>query len=116
MYITTPDIYLSLDGENIVALRESETLTRVPLHNLEGIVTFGYTGVSPALMGACADRGISLTFLTANGRFLAEVCGTEKGGAALRRVQYRISGCEEESLPYARNMLIGKLFNGRWVL
>ena len=29
---------------------------RVPLHNLEGIVSFGYRGTSPALMGACADK------------------------------------------------------------
>ena len=29
---------------------------RVPLHNLEGIVTFGYTGASPALMGYCAQK------------------------------------------------------------
>ncbi|MFR2215170.1 MAG: hypothetical protein ACLS61_15870 [Ruminococcus sp.] len=33
---------------------------RLPLHNLEGIVSFGYRGTSPALMGACARSGIFL--------------------------------------------------------
>jgi len=116
LYITSPDMYLSLDGENVVALREPERPARVPLHNLEGIVTLGYTGVSPALMGSCADRGISLTFLTASGRFLANVSGLTNGGAVLRRIQYRRSDNETESLPFARNILTGKLHNSRWVL
>ena len=50
LYVTTPDAYLSLDGENIVLLQDKSELGRVPLHNLEGIVCFGYRGVSPALM------------------------------------------------------------------
>lgn len=64
LYVTTPDVYLSLDGENIVLLQEQSELGRVPLHNLESVVCFGYRGASPALMGACAERGIGLCFLT----------------------------------------------------
>ena len=116
LYVTQPDIYLSLDGETVAARQDDEIVMRVPLHNLEGIVTFGYTGASPALMGACAERGIALTFLTMNGRFLAQVTGIEKGNVLLRKTQYRISDDEERSLIIARNMLIGKLHNSRWVL
>ena len=57
LYISTPDYYLSLDGENIVVLLENETAARVTLHNLEAIVTCGYKGVSPALLGKCAESG-----------------------------------------------------------
>ena len=42
LYVTTPDVYLSLDGENIVLLQEQSELGRVPLHNLESVVCFGY--------------------------------------------------------------------------
>ena len=56
--------HLGLDGENIVVYEEQKELGRLPLHNLEGIVSFGYRGTSPALMGACADRNISLCYLT----------------------------------------------------
>jgi len=45
LYVTTPNVYLSLDGENIVLTQEQNELVRVPLHNLEGIVCFGYKGV-----------------------------------------------------------------------
>ena len=88
LYVTTPDAYLSLDGENIVLLQDKNELGRVPLHNLEGIVCFGYRGVSPALMGACAEKGIGLCFLTQYGRFLARISGPVSGNVILRKTQY----------------------------
>ena len=51
LYVTSENSYLGLDGENIVVYEEQKELGRLPLHNLEGIVSFGYRGVSPALMG-----------------------------------------------------------------
>ena len=68
LYITSPNIYLALEGETVLVLRNEETVARLPLHNFEAIVTFGYTGASPALMGSCAKRNIGLCFLT-RGRF-----------------------------------------------
>jgi len=56
LYVTTPEAYLSLDGENVVVKKDEKTSMRLPLHNLENIVCFNYPGVSPALMGACAER------------------------------------------------------------
>jgi CRISPR-associated protein Cas1 len=44
LYVTSPKTYLSLDGENIVILKEEIEALRIPFHNLEGIVAFGYTG------------------------------------------------------------------------
>ena len=56
LYITSGNRYLALEGENVVVLEEQKEIGRVPLHNLQAIVTFGYTGASPALMGACTER------------------------------------------------------------
>lgn len=116
LYVTTPDAYLALDGENVVIQKGGEELRRIPLHNLDGIVAFGYTGASPALMGACAERRVALTFLTMHGRFLARVCGWEQGNVLLRKAQYRASDSETESAAIAKGILTGKLFNSRWVL
>ena len=78
LYVTTGNRYLSLDGENVVVLedqRKSEEflciICRQSLH-LD-------IGASPALMGACAQRNISLSFMSGNGRFLARVTGEVKG-------------------------------------
>ena len=57
LFVTSEDVYLSLDGENVVANRGDEIAARYPLHTLQSIVSFSYAGASPALMGACAARG-----------------------------------------------------------
>lgn len=116
LFINQPDVYLSLDGDNIVLLKDQEQLGRLPLHNLESIVSFGYTGASPALMGYCADRNISLVFFTMNGRFLARVIGGSRGNVVLRKKQYRVSDDEEMSAKVARNFIVGKIYNHKWII
>ncbi len=116
VYINSPDRYLSLDGENLVVSANGEELSRVPLHNIDRIMTFGYTGASPALMGKCAKEGIELVFMSGNGSFLARVEGEVKGNVLLRRQQYRIADSENQSLAISRNIIAAKIFNARWVL
>ncbi|MFA5659382.1 MAG: type I-C CRISPR-associated endonuclease Cas1c [Oscillospiraceae bacterium] len=116
LYVTSSDRYLSLDGENVVVMGDSVEIGRLPLHNLEGIVTFGYTGASPALMGACAKNNISLSFMSAHGKFLARVSGEVKGNVTLRKEQYRISDDSLKSLAIAKNFITGKIFNSKWVI
>ena len=114
LFVTTEDIYLSLDGENVVANRNGQAVARYPLHTLSAIITFSYPGASPALMGACAKRNISLAFCTPRGTFLARVCGESNGNVLLRRMQYRAADDPTQSCRIARTMIFGKLFNSRW--
>ena len=116
LYIMSNNRYLSLDGENVVILEEQKEIGRIPLHNLQSIITFGYTGASPALMGACAQRNIDVSFMSGNGRFLARVSGEVKGNVTLRKQQYRISEDRNQSIRIARNFIVGKVYNARWVL
>lgn len=116
LYITSPDSYLALDGENIVILEKEQELGRIPLHNLEAVVSFGYRGVSPALMGACAEKNISLNFMTPQGKFLARVTGKVRGNVILRKKQYRVSDDKTACLDISKNCILGKVYNCRWVL
>ena len=116
LYVTIPDTYLSLDGENIVIRNEEKILGRYPLHNLEAVCTFGYAGVSPALMGACVKRNIAINFMTHSGRFLARVIGEDRGNVLLRKEQYRISDDVRRSALVARNFILGKIYNYKWIL
>lgn len=116
LYVTSENSYLSLDGENIVVFEDKKEVGRLPLHNLEGIVSFGYRGTSPALMGACVDRNISLCYVTPQGKFLARVTGKIKGNVILRQQQYESSRDKEISLSIAKNCITGKIYNARWVL
>lgn len=114
LYILSEDIYLSLDGENVVANREKQVAARYPLHTLQNIVTFSYAGASPALMGACAERQIGFAFCTPGGKFLARVCGESHGNILLRRAQYRAADDPARCCEISRTMIFGKLFNSRW--
>lgn len=116
LYITSPEAYLGKEGETVLVLMNEEVKFRIPIHNLEGIVCFGYTGASPALMHLCAERGVALSFLSESGRFLARVSGPVHGNVLLRRRQYRLTDSPDEALQLAGNFIIGKLFNCRCVL
>lgn len=116
LYITSPESYLSLDGENIVIKKDEHTSIRLPLHNLENIVCFNWQGASPALMGACAERGIGLTFLSPSGRFLGRIVGRVYGNVLLRKKQYRVSEEEVQCVPIAASFLVGKIYNSRKVI
>ena len=116
LYVTTPDSYLARDGQNVLVLVDNEVCFRVPIHNLEGIVHFGYPGASPALMALCAENNVALSFCTEHGFFLARVTGRVSGNVLLRRKQYRMADDVEESTHIARSVIVGKLANSRTVL
>jgi CRISPR-associated protein Cas1 len=116
LYITTPEAHLGKEGENVLVLMGEETKFRIPIHNLEGIVCFGYTGASPALMHLCAERNVALSFLTENGKFLARVTGPVNGNVLLRRRQYRLTDDPEGAAQLAKSFILGKIFNCKCVL
>lgn len=116
LFVTTPDAFLSRERENILVYVEDEMRLRLPIHNLEGIVTFGYSGASPALMHLCASRGVALSFLSPSGRLLAKVASPVRGNVLLRKKQYELSDDEEACVGFAKNFILGKVYNCRSVL
>lgn len=116
LYVTTPDAFLAKEGENLVVKVDDKEIFRTPIHYLEGVVTFGYKGASPTFFGMYAERGVTITFLTEYGKFLARVSGPVKGNVLLRRRQYRIADSESDCTKLASRLIIGKLANCRAVL
>ncbi|MEG1149612.1 MAG: type I-C CRISPR-associated endonuclease Cas1c [Niameybacter sp.] len=116
LFVLTPETYLALENENVVVFKDENILGKFPLHTLEHIMYFGYKGASPALMGECAKRNISLSFHKTNGKFLAKVNGITTGNVLLRKKQYRVSDSESESYLLAKDFIIGKIFNARSVI
>lgn len=116
LYVTTEDAYLALENENVVVFQGDDRKGQYPLMMLEGIVSFAYRGASPALMGACARRGIGLCFMTQGGRFLARVTGEAQGNVLLRRQQFRLADGQATSCSIARNFIFGKVYNSRWAI
>lgn len=116
LYVTNPDAFLAKEGENLVVKVYDEEVFRTPIHYLEGLVTFGYKGASPALLGLCVERGVSVTFLNEHGKFLARVSGPVKGNVLLRRKQYRMADSGSDCTRIASRFIIGKVANCRTVI
>jgi CRISPR-associated protein Cas1 len=116
LYVTSPNAYLSRDGDNAVVSIDGEEKFRAPIHNLEGIVCFNYVGASPALMGMCCERSVPICYLSQSGRFLARVTGGVSGNVLLRRKQYRVADSAEGASLLASAFVAGKVLNCRSVL
>lgn len=113
VYVTTEGAALRKDGENLVAMIDGSEHARVPLHMLNSVVVFGVIAVSPALVAACAEAGISVVLLDRNGRFRARVEGPVSGNVLLRRAQYAASDAPDDIV---RALVAGKIANQRAVL
>ncbi len=72
VYVSDPDIYLALKGNNLNLIKENDSIARIPLHNIEAISTFGHQGASPALMNECMENILPLHFLQAVAVSVAE--------------------------------------------
>lgn len=113
LYIMQEDVYLKLDGLNIVVLRNSQEVARVPFCNIENIVCFNYLGCSPMLMAKCAEEGVGLSFLKQNGEFLARVTGKIRGNVHLRSKQYALLQDEKVNLYLANQSIRAKFLNSK---
>ncbi len=116
LYVTTSGSYLHLDNDTVRIEIERETRLRVPLHHLGGIVCFGDTLVSPALIGRCAESAIGICLLDRSGRFRARIEGPMSGNILLRQAQFSAAGDAALTLAQARQCVLGKLKNSRTVL
>lgn len=116
IYVTSEDGWLRKDGANIVVEVDGAERGRVPMHLVDGVVSFARPGASPALMAACAEAGIALSFLTPNGKFLARVEGPRTGNVLLRRTQYRVADDPLRAVPIVRGIVAAKAANQRTVL
>ena len=116
LFVTAPESYLSKDGMNVVvSIKQIETF-RIPIINIEQIVTFGYIGASPGLMKLCADNNVSLTFLSPNGRLIGHFQGPIKGNVLLRKKQYELSSNETFALHLSSLFIAAKIRNYRNIL
>ena len=116
LYVLTPDSYLYCRNENICVKIGDEDKVSVPALSIEAVVCFGKNTVSTPLIGFCAERGISLVFLSERGRFLARVEGSVSGNVLLRKRQYESMNDQDFSSAFVRSLLMAKLRNSKTVL
>lgn len=120
LFLTTDGLYLAKEGQSIL-VRATENGQRIvklrlPIHTLGSIVCMGRIGASPPLMQMCGESGVSLSFLTASGRFMARVSGFTSGNVLLRRQQYRVADDPLLTIKIVRPIVLAKIANQRAIL
>lgn len=116
LYVTTPDAYLSKEGQNVVVSVDQQRLFSIPIINVESIVTFGYQGASPGLMRLCAENGVALSFFSPAGRFVARSQGPVNGNILLRKRQFGVLDDMDERKRLSSRFIYGKVYNSRAIL
>ncbi len=116
LYVTTQGAYISKKGTNVVVKADKEIRLTLPIQTLGSIVCFGNVLCTPYLMALCGREGVSMAFLSRNGRFLARVQGEQSGNVLLRRAQHRITATEQLACGVAACVVKAKLANCRTTL
>ncbi len=116
LYVMTQGAYLKKEGETVCVRIDGETKLRVPIITISSIVCFGNIIISPPLMGYCTKNGVTISFLSIYGRFIARVQGPVAGNVLLRKEQYRISDDLERSAVIARSCVLAKVSNCRTLI
>lgn len=116
LYVSTQGAYLRRDGECIVVEVEKQERLRTPIHMIGSVVCFGQVACSPPLLGFCAETGVTVSFLSENGRYWASVVGPVSGNVLLRRAQYQTSADPSQCVAIVRAIVAGKIANSRTVL
>ena len=116
LYVLSPNAYLQKDGENVVVRIDDQESFRIPIINLESIISFSYLGASPGLMSLCTRCGVTLSFHTPRGQYIGSLEGEVRGNVLLRRTQFRYADDEVMSSHYAAAFIAGKIANQRSVL
>ena len=111
LYVSTEGAYLFKDGETVAVKIEDKVRLQLPIHTISSIVCFGRVTCSPYLLGHCGQNGVSVSFLSQYGRFLARVEGEVSGNVLLRREQYRQADNREDSALLAFGFIAGKIAN-----
>jgi len=114
LYVTTDGSYVHKERETLIIEQEGDKVFQLPFHSIQNMFCFGRIMVSPALMAACGEKGIGISFFTEYGKFQSRVQGPQSGNVLLRRAQYREADDSPQIL--AKLFIAAKLVNCRNII
>lgn len=117
LYVTTDGAYIHRERETLVIeVKDKNIKKQLPLLALNSLVAIGRVMMSPEAMALCAEHNVTISFLTSNNHFLAQVNGAQSGNVLLRRAQYRLSDDADRCREIVRCIVAAKVSNSRTIL
>jgi len=114
VFVYSPE-EMSLEDNHVIVTVDGKLLGRGPLRNIEVICYYGYKPIRPALMEACIKHGVRLNVLHPDGQFISAVTGSTYESSNTRRLQYKAASDSSVCLEIAKNLIMAKAFNTRWL-
>jgi len=93
-----------------------EEIDKIPLSGLEAISYFRYQPIPPAFIEACVKNDVRINLLHPDGRYISSITSGGPRESLLLRKQHNAAIDPGTSIHIARNMIMSKIFNSRWVV
>ena len=116
VYVTQEDAFIAKVDERLNVKFEKKTILDVPLIKVSGVVIMGRANISPAAISELINHKISLTFLTANGKYIARIESDMSKNVLLRAAQWKAAGDSPQAIHVTKGFVRGKLKNYRTYL
>ena len=113
LYILENDAYVSKDGGVLRVSKRAgrEVLLERPLAHVSDVVILGSAVVTPSLIYACTEQGISIHYVTRGGSYFAHIAPIENKNAPIRVKQYEAYLSPTWKHTLARRFVEGKVHN-----
>lgn len=116
LYITEQGAILRKSGERFLVEKEDRIVLDLPYHKLESVLLFGHVQVTTQAIGELLEKGVPVSFFSAQGRFRGSLATPHGKDVFLRIAQYRLYQDSATALALARAAVGAKLENGLAVL
>jgi CRISPR-associated protein Cas1 len=85
----------------------------IPIHHLESICAFGPVTLTPPALDLCWEHGVAVNYLNEFGHLQARLTGVADTSVTLCRAQFRAADRPAQCAGIARQIIAGKIQNGR---
>lgn len=116
LYVQATGATVGLAGETLEVRLRDGTKSVVRTRETSHVCLFGAVQITtPAIRELC-DRGVSVSFFSHGGWHYGAVNGFAEKNVLLRIAQFAVAAERERRLPVAREIVAGKILNGRTLL
>jgi len=116
IYILEQGAYLHKKGDSIYVEKDKEVINKIPMKDIKNVTLFGAVQVSIQCMIAMLEKGIDISIMTLNGNFRGKVVSALGKNIDLRIKQVTKSNDDIYCLHIAKELVKGKIRNGRTLL
>lgn len=116
VYITEQGAVVRQSSKTLVITKDDKKIMQIPILKMDRLLLFGNVQLTTQAINLLLSEGIDVAFLTLTGRLRGRLVASESKNVILRLAQYERYLDNAFQIDQAREIVRGKLNNGRVVL